>query len=379
MIRYNYNNSMGKRGKHIVIDARIRRTSTGRYTDRLLEHLQDIDQFNRYTVLLQPDDPWQPRAQNFHTEACGFAQFSFNPLEQIRFALLLHKLRPNLVHFTMTQQPLLYFGKVVTTTHDLTMFSFVRRGTTPMPIYKLKMYLYRFLFWAVHHKSRYIIVPTRTVAKELAEFQPFTAHKLAVTYEATEPSLADHAEPLPGISGKFLLYVGTAFPHKNLRSLIMAFDILHKTRPELQLVLVGKREKHYEELEAWAKTLSSGPRIIFTGFVDDAVVKWLHAHCQAYVYPSLQDGWGLTPLEAMAAGDPVVSSNASCMPEVLGDAAYYCDAKDPKDIAYKVANVLDDGKLRKSLVAKGKQQVKKYSWKRMAQETLVVYKAALSR
>ena len=121
--------------KHIVIDARIRRSTTGRYTDRLIEHLQKIDSFHRYTILVQPDDPWQPKAKNFTSLPCPYPQFSLNPLHQLGFAWQLYRLKPDLVHFTMTQQPLLYFGAIVTTTHDTTMYYFVRRGSTPMLLY----------------------------------------------------------------------------------------------------------------------------------------------------------------------------------------------------------------------------------------------------
>jgi glycosyltransferase involved in cell wall biosynthesis len=369
---------MNTRARHIVIDGRIRRTSTGRYVDRLLLHLQKVDHHHRYTILLQPDDPWKPTAANFHVARCPFDQFSFSPLQQLRFAWQLYRLKPDLVHFTMTQQPLLYFGHIVTTTHDLTMFEFVRRGTTPESVYRLKLQLYRFMMWTAHRKSRWIIVPTRTVAKEIATQQPFATHKIAVTYEATEPPLSGHAEQPAGVAGDFLLYVGTAFPHKNLNSLITAFDELRKTFPKLQLVLTGKKERHYEELEAWAQGHSSASAIIFTGFVSDESLKWLYQHCKAYVFPSLSEGFGLPPLEAMAYEAPVIASNASCIPEVCGEAAHYFDAKNPKDIAHKVAEVLKDKQLRDTLIARGQSQVKKYSWEHMAQETLIIYKSSLS-
>jgi len=364
---------------HIVIDARIRRASTGRYIDRLLEHLQAVDHTHRYTILLQPDDPWTPRSSNFHALPCPFPQFSFNPLHEIHFAWMLYRLRPSLVHFGMTQQPLLYFGRIVTTTHDLTMFTFVRRGDTPLVAYKLKMWLYRFLFWWSHRKSDRIIVPTQFVADDLAQHQPFTRKKTVVTYEASEPPLkADAVRPKDiGPHDKFIMYLGTAFPHKNVWNLMQAFDILHQTHPKLTLVLVGKKEKHYEELQERAKTLAAADSIRFTGFLPDEETKWLYKHCQAYVYPSLSDGWGLTPLEAMAHGAPVVASNTSCIPEVLGDAAYYFDARKAQDIAQKVGQVLDSPALRSQLQAKDAQQVKKYSWRTMAEQTLIVYKETL--
>ncbi|MGF7229076.1 MAG: glycosyltransferase family 4 protein [Candidatus Saccharibacteria bacterium] len=369
---------MNTRHNHIVIDARVRRSTTGRYIDRLVEHLQNIDDYHRYTVLVQPDDPWKMRNRNFKTVTCGYPQFSVNPLHQLGFARQLYRLKPDLVHFTMTQQPLLYFGKIVTTTHDTTMYHFVRRGTTPLPLYKAKMWLYTFLVWWSHHKSDKIIVPTRTVAREFAELQPFTAKKLVVTYESSEPALAIKAEKPAGISGDFIMYVGTAFPHKNLPRLIEAFEIMRAARPDLKLIITGKRdEKHMVELLAWAKDLPSFDHIILPGFVSDAELKWLYEHCQAYVFASLSEGFGLPPLEAMAHGAPVVSSNASVMPEVYGDAAHYFNAKSPKDIAQKVLEVLNDNNLRKTLVHNGHQQLKKYSWQKMADETLTVYKDVL--
>lgn len=370
---------MNKPRHHIVIDARIRRSSTGRYVDRLLEHLQNIDSYHRYTVLVQPDDPWQPKTSNFHAIPCQYAQFSFNPIDQLGFAWQLYRLKPDMVHFTMSQQPLLYFGNIVTTSHDTTMYNFVRRGSTPLLLYKVKIWLYRFLVWQAHGKSKKIIVPTKTVAKEFQQLQPWTAKKMVVTYESSEPPLPMPAEQPAKVpaDAKFIMYVGTAFPHKNLFGLIKGFEVLHKTHPQLTLVIAGKIEKHYDELMAWAEQRDIHKHIIFTGFVSDAELKWLYQHCQAYVFASLSEGFGLPPLEAMAHKAPVVSSNASCMPEVYQDAAHYFDPRSPKDLAEKVAEVIDNPALKKELITKGQKQLQKYSWERMAQETLIVYKEAL--
>ena len=363
--------------KHIVIDARIRRASSGRPLDRLVENLQNIDQENRYTILVSAGDDWKMRAPNFTALPCPFPQFSFNPLHELRFAWLLYRLHPDLVHFGMTQQPLLYFGTIVTMTHDLTMFRFVRRGNTPKLIFWLKMRLYHFVFWWSHKKSKKIIVPTKTVAAELAAFEPFPKQKIVVINEAGElPSQAVSTQP-NDVNGDFIMYTGTTFPHKNIHALIEAFDILHAQRPTLKLVLVGKRDEQSKELETWAKSHPSFTAIIFTGFIPDSELKWLYEHTRAYAFTSLSEGWGLPPLEAMANGAPVVSSDASAMPEVYGDAAHYCNARDPQDIAQKVSEVLDNPQLREKLIKAGAQQVKKYSWHTMAEETLAVYTSSL--
>lgn len=363
---------------HIVIDARIRRASTGRPIHWLIEQLQDLDHVNHYTILVQPDDDWQMHSPTFTTLPCPYAQFSLNPLQQLGFAWQLYRLKPDLVHFTMTQQPLLYFGKIVTMTHDTTMYHFIRRGNTPLLIYKLKMGLYKFLVWWSHRKSDRIIVPARTVAQEYIQMQPFTKKKLAVTYESVGVPPKVKSQSVKGVTGDFILYVGTAFPHKNLEKLVEAFGILHAKRPTLKLVLAGKKEKHYEELEAKIKQHPSASNISVLGFVPDEQLRWLMEHCRAYVFTSLSEGFGLPPLDAMTYGAPVVSSNASVMPEIYGDAAYYCNPRDAQNIAAKVSDVLDNSQLRKKLIAAGYQRLKKYSWRKMAEETIDVYQDVLA-
>lgn len=358
---------------HIVIDARIRRSSTGRYTDRLLEHLQAAKSDHRFTILLQPDDPWRPRVDNFEVVACPFPQFSLNPLDELRFTYLLNSLKADLVHFTMTQQPLFYRGKIVTTTHDLSMLSFVRAGRTPKPIFWLKRLGYRLLFYVAHKKSQAVIVPTNFVAQDLSKNLPFTADKITVTYEASEPPMPDEASPPKGIKKPFIMHVGSPFPHKNIEHLIKSFELIRQQNPDLTLVLAGKKEYYFEELEKWAKKRSSYEAIHFTGFVEDSELKWLYENAEAYVLPSLSEGFGLPGLEAMAHGCPLVSSNATCMPEVYSEAAVYFDPYNIDDTVQAIQKVLGDKKLRKDLIAKGHEQVQKYSWQKMAQQTLRVY------
>jgi glycosyltransferase involved in cell wall biosynthesis len=258
------------------------------------------------------------------------------------------------------------------------MYYFVRRGTTPLPLYRAKIGLYRFLVWWSHRKSKHIIVPTQTVAKEFAELQPFTKKKTVVTYEASESAMAVKSEKPESVDGDFLLYVGTAFPHKNLSKMVEALEVLNAKHPHLKLVITGKRdEKHMKDLLEWAKDRPGYKNMVLPGFVSDAELKWLYENCKVYVFTSLSEGFGLPPLEAMAHGAPVASSNASVMPEVYGDAAHYFDARKPKDIAAKIDDVLRDSKLRASLIKKGYEQGKKYSWSRMAEETLLVYKEDL--
>ncbi len=362
---------------HIVIDARNRRSSTGRYTDRLLDHLQSVDQTNRYTVLVQPDDSWRGSGQNFTPLPCPYKQFSLNPLQQLGFAWQLYRLRPNLVHFTMTQQPLLYFGKIVTTTHDLTMLRFTRPGKLPRVVHLVRMNLYRFMFWFSHKKSKTIIVPSKFVAKDLATLQPFTKNKIVVTYEASEPPVLDKVVRPKNVAKPFLMHAGSPFPHKNVERLIDAFEIIHSSNPSLQLVLVGKKEFYFEQLIKEIKVSPAKANIIVTGFVSDGELRWLYENAVAYVLPSLSEGFGLPGLEAMTHGCPLVSSNATCLPEIYGNAAHYFNPLKVQDIVKQVTEVIDSESLRKTLVKNGELRIKDYSWDRMAEQTHSVYERAL--
>lgn len=364
--------------KKIVIDARNRRSSTGRYTDQLVENLQEIDKTNKYIILVEPDDGWQLENKNFRKVPCRFRQFSFNPLDQIAFARQLYKLKPDLVHFTMTQQPLLFIGKVITTTHDLTMLRHTRASRFPSWLHRIGMVLYRFLFWWSHKKSARIIVPTQYVAKDLAKRQPFTKKKTVITNEACNPPISGKSEPMQGIKKPFIFHLGAPYPHKNIQRLISAFAILKDKHPDLQLILAGKMKGQFKtDFEEWASHSSARGSIITPGFVSDEELKWLFTHAECYALPALSEGFGIPGLEAMLYGCPLASSNATCLPEVYGEAAHYFDPYDIDDMAAKIDDVISSKKLQKSLAAKGKKQVAKYSWAKMARETLDIYTKTL--
>lgn len=360
---------------HIVLDARIRRSSTGRYVDRLLHHLQTVDNTNHYSVLVEASDPWQPTAANFSRVPSDFKQFSFNPWEQVRFARLLYRLKPDLVHFTMTQQPLLYLGPTVTTTHDLTLLRYPLAHRLPEWARAIRVRAYRLLFWWAHRKSTKIIVPTRWVAHDLAELQPFTAEKTTVVYEASEPASQIEGEQPDGVSSPFILHVGFPGPHKNLERLVEALGVLHANHPDLKLVLAGKWDYYFERLESAIAAYPARSQVVFTGYVTDAELKWLYENAECYVLPSLSEGFGLPGLEAMAHGCPLASSNATCLPEVYQDAAAYFDPTDVNDMAATVDELLSNGELAADLVARGHKLLRTYSWRTMAEETLRVFES----
>lgn len=147
----------------------------------------------------------------------------------------------------------------------------------------------------------------------------------------------------------YILYVGNDYPHKNLKRLILAFKRLNL---DYQLVLI-------------------------TNFVSDKQLDKLYKNASLFVFPSLDEGFGLPPLEAMKRGVPVVSSRAACLPEILGKAAIYFNPLDVNDMAEKISQVLSDNRIKKALIQKGFEQVKKYCWDKMTKQTLEIYKELL--
>ncbi len=363
--------------KKIVIDARELRTSTGRYIERLLYYLQQIDNEHDYIVLLKPQDivGWQPTSKHFTKMLCPYKEFTFS--EQLGFLQQLNKIRADLVHFPMVQQPILYRGNTVTTMQDLTTCRF-RNPTKNWLVFTVKQQVYKFVNWYVPRKSTRVITPTEYVKRDITDFAGVRPEKLIVTHEAADPIPYSPVPPSLPILQKtnFIMYVGRPLPHKNLGHLIEAFTILQKTYPSLHLVFVGKKDTMYGQIENGVRAMGT-KNVVFTDFVSEAELRWLYENCAVYVFPSLSEGFGLPGLEAMLHSAPVASSNATCLPEVYGEAAQYFNPLDIQDMATKIAEVLGDEKLRTQLVKKGHEQAKKYSWHRMAEETLLVYKEAL--
>ncbi len=360
---------------HIAIDARVINSGTGTYIVKLLEYLQQIDNENSYSILVRAKDKhyWQPARPNFTVRVAEFDNYSF--AEQIGFKRYLDKLKPDLVHFCMPQQPILYHGKHVTTVHDMTLFKTYNSDKNWL-LYHAKQLVGRFVFKRVAHTSNHIITISETTKREFQAFTNIPDDNITVIYESGEihkGALKPYRE-LP--FHNFIMYIGQQPDYKNLRRLAAAHQQLLKKYHDLGLVFVGRMNRDTKINKAFYEK-QSYRNIHFTGFLPDEQRDWLLTKTAAYVFPSLMEGFGLPPLEAMAYGTPVVSSNASCMPEILGDAAEYFDPLDTDDMAAAIERVITNPKRRRALIKKGTAQVAKYSWRRMAEETHAVYMKVL--
>ena len=359
---------------HIVIDARIINSSTGTYVERLLHYLQKIDTENRYTILVPSKDLsfFTPTSRNFTLVAADFANYSF--AEQTAFKSFLESLNADLVHFCMPQQPVLYQGNHVTTVHDLTLLQTYNSDKNWL-IFHTKQLVGRFVFKRIAQTSTHIIVPTEYVKKEFVSFANIAPEKITVTYESADISSGE-ITPYNHPFKEYILYVGQQSDYKNIQRLGDAHQALLKTHPDLGLILVGRKSQATLKNEEYFRQ-KEYKNILFTGFVENGERDWLFKHCRAYIFPSLMEGFGLPGLEAMGYGAPVASSDTTCLPEVYGEAAYYFNPLDVNDMSRAINDILTDDTLRKSLIEKGYDQLKKYSWKRMANQTLEVYMNAL--
>jgi len=361
----------------IVIDARESGTSTGRYVDKLIEYLHKLKPDHEILLLSKSHrlEFFNKIAPDFSAVECNIKEFSF--AEQLALKRQIKSLGPDLIHFTMPQQPVLYKGRCVTTIHDLITVRFDNPSKNSF-VFKIKQQIYRAVIKRVARKSARLIAISNYTKKDLTNFSGVSPTKIDVIYEAAD-KITERPQPLKELAGKkFVMYVGRPNPHKNLKRLIEAMETVRKHDPKLLLVLAGKTDDNYRTLQKFASEINLTSQVYFTDFVSDAELRWLYEHAQAYVFPSLNEGFGLPGLEAMCYSLPVISSDATCLPEIYKDAALYFSPTDVSDMAAKIIEVTSDPALRADLAERGNKLVKTYSWHTMAQQTLALYEEALT-
>lgn len=374
---------------HIGIDARMygaaQNRGIGRYIEKLLEHVEKIDRRNRYHIFLKKENSvgYRPHAANFTTHIVPLPWYTVR--EQALFPAVLRRHRLDLVHFPHFNVPVFLGVPYIATIHDLIMTHYREdRATTKNRIlYAVKMGMARWIMEKTVMRARHIIVPSQFTKQELQEKIPDANAPVSVIYEGMPERKYVEEKQAGNILGSFrirepyLLYVGAAYPHKNLDVLLKAFyELLQKnnstTGARLSLVCIGRQDFFYQRLKKGIprRFLS---RVIFTDAITDELLALLYTRARAFVFPSLVEGFGLPPLEAMAYGVPVTASGIPVHKEILGNAAVYFEADNPRDLARSLQKVLWDEPLRERLGRAGFQRVKKYDWHTMAEQTVALY------
>ncbi len=362
----------------IGIDTRLghyRKGGITRYTIRLIRALAEIDQENTYWILHHRKET-QPiiQAPNFHH--VPMLTPTHHWAEQFLLSIELRKLRLDVLHNPDFIPPLRYQkAKRVITVHDL---AFLRY---PHLLTRSAAHYYGQIDQAVR-KADHIIAVSNSTAEDLMNLLGVPETKITVIYEAADQIF----RPLPreesetfireryNLPPDYILFVGTVEPRKNLNTLILAYHMLmeqHGLKPHL--VFAGEHGWLSEEVYSLVRELDLQEQCHFLGRVTTEGLVHLYNAARVLAHPALYEGFGLPPLEAMACGTPVVVSNVSSLPEVVGDAALLVDPSDVEAWAVALHRILTDDALWEELRTKGLERAKHFSWKKTAQETLAVY------
>lgn len=372
----------------IGIDARFyNEAGPGRYVKNLISELEKIDSDNTYSIFLKKSnyDSYIPVNPKFEKISAPYQWYSLS--EQLLFPFKILLSGVDLMHFTQFNIPVFWPGPFVVTIHDMIMHEYsTERDTTRFPlIYRLKKAIYLIVFRLACCRARHILVPSRATRDDLVNKLKINKEKITVTYEGVgvestqgvgEVDILETYE----VGSPYLLYVGSMYPHKNLERLISAFQLLLGKFNYLgKLVIIGKESDFSRRLRSLVVGLGLEKDVIFPGaksqegYLSDREVAAFYRQAQLFVFPSLKEGFGLPPLEAMRFGIPVAASRVSCIPEICADAAVYFDPSSPEDMAEKIHGLLIDENLRKKLITTGFSRAAQFSWKKMAETTLSVY------
>jgi glycosyltransferase involved in cell wall biosynthesis len=374
---------------HIVIDARrIRDFGIGTYIRSLVRALSAIDQKNRYTLVSGPDDMRDLIGLPENFSRAIYSGQDERHLDNVFFPMFLRGLAPDLVHVPLNRVPLLMIQPYVVTVHDLANLLFEWEEHSKLRIQLRRLRLKRGLARA----SEVIAVSeaTRRDVEQLARVPP---DRLRLVYNAPDPgfSVSDGAgedEERSRIMERyqiqrpFLLYAGNIRRHKNIPRLVEAFAVVrgqlasHPGYHDLRLVIIGDNISQYPAVRQAVIRSRSEHVVRFLGFVPFETLRYFYQTAAAFVFPSRYEGFGLPPIEAMACGTPVVTSNVSSLPEVVGDAAVLINPENVFDIVRGIREVLLDDELRATLITRGREQAARFSWSRTARQVLEIYEEA---
>lgn len=362
----------------IAIDARkLHDFGIGTYVQNLLRQLARLDGEHDYVVFCVEADESSLADLGPRFRIVVDNSLPYSVLEQLSIPARLAQERVDLFHSPHYVLPPLVPCKSVVTIHDCIHLMFPQY----LPSRLAYGYAKTFMWWAAHRSARVLTVSDAS-KRDILRYFDIPADKVTVIHNGLDgrmgipPPEADvhRVRERFQLQEQFILYAGNVKPHKNVERLIDAFHLLHSNGFEhLKLLIVGNDISKYATLRRAIHAHNLHKYVRFLGFVPDTTLAILYRLASVFVFPSLYEGFGFPPLEAMASGTPVVTSNISSLPEVVGSAAVLVDPYDARSIADGIRSVLTDERLRQDLHAKGLEQVRKYSWETAARETLAIY------
>jgi alpha-1,3-rhamnosyl/mannosyltransferase len=364
-------------------------TGIGQYTDNLVRELDARSEVNLFKFygggwsFRRPSDN-QLRAvgkiKKTIMQAVPYSRLLSRAFQQFRFSSGVNKYKPNLYHET-SNLAFKFDGPIVTTVHDLSWIRYPEMH----PVERVQT-MDKYFEPALRSATR-IITDSEFVKQELVDVFGVKPELITPVYLGAEAIFCplDASETQQALNsyglkhGSYWLGVGTLEPRKNLQLALNAFMRLpKKVRQSCPMVLVGMKGWRTEALEAQLAPLVQAGEVRVLGYLSRAELATLIAGAKALIYPSVYEGFGLPPLEAMSCGVPVIASNVSSLPEVVGDAGILIDPQDVEGLTDQMRNLIDDRGLCQRLSAAALIRSQQFSWAKCAQSTMQVYRAALS-
>jgi len=368
----------------IVIDTRhLRDFGIGTYIRNLIRALAKLDQDNHYILICYPADAQELSGLPARFEIAAYEREDSGLLAQMAFPLYLRRFRADLYHIPLTVVSPYMPTPYVVTIHDMSSLLF---DESPGQRHRFRVYQFR---RGLERASRVIAVSSAT-RRDIDDLFGIPAERVRQIYNAPDPQfLEDGPAPQSAeqetileryqVKRPFLLYVGTIRPQKNIPRLVEALAVLRAELEhdpvygDLRLIIIGDEISRHPAVRRTVIQTRMEHVVRFLGFVPFDTLRAFYASAAAFVFPSLYEGFGLPPLEAMASGTPVVTSSVSSLPEVVGDAAVLVNPENVFDIAKGIREALTNEPLRRALIRKGHEQARKFSWEATARLVLEVY------
>jgi glycosyltransferase involved in cell wall biosynthesis len=370
----------------IAIDARKWRDyGIGTYVRNLVRHLATLDRETTYFLFCdRADEPTlRDLAANFVPVVDDSPGYSVQ--EHVTIPLKLHKLGADLLHSPHYVLPLLCRKRAVVTIHDCIHLLF------PQYLPNRAAYQYaRLMMGNAIRRSELVFTVSEASRRDILRFYPKAdPDRLQVVPNAIDEAIVEdpgeeemeRVQERYQIRGRFVLYAGNIKPHKNLERLVAAFGMLKQRggHEDVKMLIIGDEINSYGSLRRSVEAAGVRQDVRFFGFVPSKTLAALYRLASVFAFPSLYEGFGLPPLEAMACGTPVVTSRISSLPEVVGDAALLVDPYSTEDIAHGLERVLGDDGLRAELSTRGRARVKQFSWERSVEAIHSGYMKALGQ
>jgi glycosyltransferase involved in cell wall biosynthesis len=362
----------------VAIDARkLHDYGIGTYVRNLVRHLARMDAVNTYILICRPEDAEFARSLGPNFQAWPDLSRNYSIREQISVPIELWRARVDVFHAPHYVFSPFTTCPTVVTIHDCIHLRF------PQYLPGRVAHLYARLFLRLGaRRARRVLTVSQASKQDILHYLHIPAAKVEVIPNALDERFATPPSPADislvrerfQLNSPFVLYAGNIKPHKNLDRLIEAFALVRQREFDgLKLLIIGDEISKYPNLRRLVHRHQLHQHVRFLGFVPDATLAALYRLASVFVFPSLYEGFGLPPLEAMASGTPVITSNVSSLPEVVGDAALLIDPLNAREMADAIARVLVDSELRSELIRRGHARVRTFSWERSVSRIREIY------